>query len=180
MRPFLANDQPHALRPALKDVAGEFGDPCSVADLAAGLEGRGPGGCRDSQDVLVEGPGDYHADGVGQPSSAPGKPAHELVGASRGVAADQSLPPAPVLLRQLGQGEAGGLALVGGSVRARVPGPEQSGDGFARFLTIFGSKEPSRSRSTTISTGPTSVSTVLERLPLRELPPFLPTGSCLS
>jgi hypothetical protein len=37
-------------------------------------------------------------------------------------------------------------------------------------LTIFGSKEPSRSRGTVISTGPTSVRTVLERLPLRELP----------
>ncbi|OEJ49708.1 hypothetical protein BGK72_01730 [Streptomyces agglomeratus] len=51
---------------------------------------------------------------------------------------------------------------------------------FCRFLTIFGSKEPSRSRGTVISTGPTSVSTVLERVPLRELPPFLPAGSCLS
>jgi hypothetical protein len=47
-------------------------------------------------------------------------------------------------------------------------------------LTIFGSKEPSRSRGTVISTGPTSVRTVLERLPLRELPPFLPAGSCSS
>ncbi len=34
--------------------------------------------------------------------------------------------------------------------------------------------------ATAISTGPTSVSTVLERLPLRELAPFLPAGSCLS
>ncbi len=52
---------------------------------------------------------------------------------------------------------------------------------FCRFLTIFGSNEPSRSRGTVISTGPTSeVSTVLERLPLRELPPSLPDGSCLS
>ncbi|AOR30960.1 hypothetical protein BFF78_07795 [Streptomyces fodineus] len=48
---------------------------------------------------------------------------------------------------------------------------------FCRFLTIFGSKEP-RSRGTAISTGPTSVSTVLEPLPLRELPPSLPAGSC--
>ncbi len=51
---------------------------------------------------------------------------------------------------------------------------------FCRFLTILGSKEPSRSRGTAISTGPTSVSTVLERLPLRQLPPSLPAGSCLS
>ncbi len=51
---------------------------------------------------------------------------------------------------------------------------------FCRFLTIFGSKLPSRSRGTAISTGPTSVSTVLARVPLRELPPFFPAGSCLS
>ncbi|UJB40393.1 IS4 family transposase [Streptomyces sp. A1-5] len=49
-----------------------------------------------------------------------------------------------------------------------------------RFLTICGSNEPSRSRGTSISTGPTSVRTVLDRLPFRELPPFLPAGSCLS
>ena len=36
------------------------------------------------------------------------------------------------------------------------------------------------SRGTSISTGPISVSTVFARTPLRELPRFRPTGSCLS
>jgi hypothetical protein len=39
---------------------------------------------------------------------------------------------------------------------------------------------PSRSRGTSTGTGPTSVSTVLPRAPLREFPPFLPAGSPLS
>lgn len=51
---------------------------------------------------------------------------------------------------------------------------------FCRFSTILGSKEPPRSRGTAVFTGPTSVSTVLARVPLRELPPFFPAGSCLS
>lgn len=38
----------------------------------------------------------------------------------------------------------------------------------------------SRSRGTSISTGPTSVSTVFERVPLRELPVPRPAGSRLS
>ena len=38
----------------------------------------------------------------------------------------------------------------------------------------------SMSRGTSISTGPISVSTVFDRTPLRELPRFRPTGSCLS
>ncbi|GGQ73479.1 hypothetical protein GCM10010166_49420 [Couchioplanes caeruleus subsp. azureus] len=49
-----------------------------------------------------------------------------------------------------------------------------------RFLTICGSNEASRSRGTVTSTGPTSVSTVLARAPLREFPPSLPAGSCFS
>lgn len=49
-----------------------------------------------------------------------------------------------------------------------------------RLRTICGSKLPSRSRGTSISTGPTSVSTVLIRVPLRELPRLRPIGSCLS
>lgn len=84
----------------------------------------------------------------------------------------------PIDLGQVGLDLAGGQAL------------RREGEGhlvhstpvrrFCRFLTIFGSKEPSRSRGTDISTGPTSVSTVLARVPLRELPPFFPAGSCLS
>jgi len=44
-----------------------------------------------------------------------------------------------------------------------------------RFLTICGSKEASVSRGTWICTGPISVSTVLLRRPLRELPLFRPS-----
>jgi hypothetical protein len=50
----------------------------------------------------------------------------------------------------------------------------------ARLGTITGAKLPSRSRGTAMSTGPTSVSSVLARRPLRELPPSRPAGSCLS
>ena len=49
-----------------------------------------------------------------------------------------------------------------------------------RLRTMVGSNEPCRSRGTPISTGPTSVSTVLARAPLREFPLFAPAGSCLS
>ena len=49
-----------------------------------------------------------------------------------------------------------------------------------RFLTITGSKLDSRSRGTSISTGPISVSTVLARVPLRELPPSRPVASWAS
>ena len=48
-----------------------------------------------------------------------------------------------------------------------------------RLATIFGSKEESRSRGTSSSTGPASVNTFLVRLPLRELPLPLPAGSLL-
>ncbi|TDO56622.1 hypothetical protein EV651_1129 [Kribbella sp. VKM Ac-2571] len=51
---------------------------------------------------------------------------------------------------------------------------------FCRFATIRGSKLASRSRGTSISTSPTSVSTVLDRTPLREFPVPRPAGSCLS
>ncbi len=47
-----------------------------------------------------------------------------------------------------------------------------------RLRTIFSSKDPSRSRGTSTSTRPTSVSTVLVRVPLRELLPSPPAGSC--
>src|SRR5262245_9476613 len=49
-----------------------------------------------------------------------------------------------------------------------------------RLATSFGSNEESRSRGTEISTGPVSVSTVLARWPLRELPPLRPAGSFFS
>ncbi|MDA4104239.1 hypothetical protein MMON44395_22070 [Mycolicibacterium monacense DSM 44395] len=47
-----------------------------------------------------------------------------------------------------------------------------------RFWTIWGSKLPARSRGTSISIcPPASVSTVLARVPLRELPEPYPAGS---
>lgn len=46
-----------------------------------------------------------------------------------------------------------------------------------RFLTSCGSKPPSVSRGTAVSTGPTSFSTVLDRFPLRQWPPFFPAAS---
>ncbi len=49
-----------------------------------------------------------------------------------------------------------------------------------RFATIFGSNDESRSRGTLISTGPASVSTVLDRCPFLEFPPSRPAGSCFS
>ena len=48
-----------------------------------------------------------------------------------------------------------------------------------RLATIFGSNEPSRSRGTSICTSPTSVNSVFERLPLRELPLSRPSGGML-
>ena len=47
-----------------------------------------------------------------------------------------------------------------------------------RFLTIRGSNDPSRSHGTSSSTSPTSVNTLFERLPLRELPRLRPSGAC--
>ena len=49
-----------------------------------------------------------------------------------------------------------------------------------RLATIFGSNVLSRSRGMSISTGPTSVITVLARCPLREFPPSRPAGSCFA
>ena len=50
-----------------------------------------------------------------------------------------------------------------------------------RFATICGRKLPSRSRGTSISTGPTaSEITVLVRTPFRELAPLRPSTACFS
>lgn len=99
VRPFLPDDQPHALGPAVQDVAGEFSDPGAFADLAVRLGGRRPGRCRNLQHMLVDRLGDHHADRVGQPPSPLSEPGDEVVGAARGVGADQGPAPAPVLLR---------------------------------------------------------------------------------
>lgn len=47
-----------------------------------------------------------------------------------------------------------------------------------RFLTIFGSNDPSRSRGTSSSTSPTSVSTVFDLVPFLELPVLRPSTAC--
>ncbi len=52
------------------------------------------------------------------------------MGAAAGVGADQH--PATQLAWQLGQGQPGGLDMVGGGVRSGVPGPEQDGQRLAR------------------------------------------------
>jgi hypothetical protein len=46
--------------------------------------------------------------------------------------------------------------------------------------TVNGSKLPSRSRGTSISTGPISVITVFERVPLRLLPWLRPSAACFA
>ncbi|MGW2721678.1 hypothetical protein [Streptomyces sp. NPDC001492] len=62
MRTFLPDDQPHALRPAVQEVAGEFGAPRAVPQSAFGfdrLQGRGLSGASDCVLDGIEGlPGD--------------------------------------------------------------------------------------------------------------------------
>lgn len=62
------------------DVAGEFGDPGPLADLAVRLDGRCPGPCRDLQHALVNRLGDHHVDRVGQQPSPLGERGDEVVG----------------------------------------------------------------------------------------------------
>lgn len=68
-RPFLADDQPHALQPAGQAVSVELGDPGAVADLAAGFDSEHPGGGRDCLHGLVNLLGDGPASRVGRPSA---------------------------------------------------------------------------------------------------------------
>jgi hypothetical protein len=49
-----------------------------------------------------------------------------------------------------------------------------------RFFTVLGSKLPSRSLGTSKSTGPTSVITGFDRVPLREFSPLRPCAECVS
>lgn len=114
--------------------AGEFGDPGPVTDLAVLLDRRRPDRGRNLENVLVDGLGDHHADRVGQSPPALGESGNELNGPARGITVDQRLPVPPVLLRQLGQGTAGGRDVVGGRARARVPGTQEGRDGFAGSL----------------------------------------------
>jgi hypothetical protein len=76
-----------------------------------------------------------------------------------------------------------------GQVRGHLPGREtlrgerqhqlvDAGQAALTFLrTILGSKVPSRSRGTSMSTGPTSVTTILDRFPFREFDVARPAGS---
>lgn len=65
--------------------------------------------------------------GYNRPPSASRKSGHELVGAARGVGADQRPAPAPVGLGHLGQGRLGGRDVIGSGVAHGVSGPEQTG-----------------------------------------------------
>lgn len=77
---------PHAARSPGEDVSGEFGDPGVGAEIAVLLDGRCPGSLRD---VLVDGVGDRHADGMEQPLAPLSDPGDEVVGAASGVGVDQ-------------------------------------------------------------------------------------------
>ena len=133
--PFLAGDQSHPLRPACEDVACEFGDPGAVADGAVRFDGRSPGRGGHQQDGLVDRLRDGHPDRVGQPPTPCCEPVEELVGAAAGVGAYEGPPSAPVLLRQLGQGQTSGGDVVGGGVATRVAGPQQAGDRLSGSFT---------------------------------------------
>lgn len=87
--------------------------------------------------------GDGRADRVRQPPAALGEPGDELVGSASGVGADQGPASAPVLLRQLGQGELGGGDVVGGGVAARIARPEQGRPPAPRTRRFRGRRRPS-------------------------------------
>ena len=65
VRAFLADDDPHALRPGGQvQHAGELGDPRAVADLPVTVIGGGPGPGGDLQDGVVDVVGDGQPDRV--------------------------------------------------------------------------------------------------------------------
>jgi hypothetical protein len=122
VRAFLADDDPDAAGPGGQvQHAGELGDPRAVADLPAGVVGGGPGPGRDLQDGVVDVGGDGHADRVLQPPAWPGEPVQEVMGAAAGIGPDQH--PAPHVPGQLGQGQPGGLDVIGGGAPARRSRP---------------------------------------------------------
>ena len=126
VRPFLADDNPHACRPAGKvEQTGDVRDPRAVPDLPVSVVSRRPGAGGDLEDRLLHVLGDRHADGVVQPPGPGGQPAEELVRPAAGVGADQHLP--PQVSRELRDRQPGGRDVVGGGVRARVAGPEDDG-----------------------------------------------------
>jgi hypothetical protein len=126
---FFADDQPHPVRPALQDVTGRLGAPGAVADLAIGSDRRAPSRLRNLEDSVVDGVGDGHPDGVGQPPAPSGEPVQELVGAACGVGPDQGRATPPVLLGQLGQCQFRGGDVVGGGVAAGVAGRSRAATG---------------------------------------------------
>jgi hypothetical protein len=108
-----------------------FGQPLRQSPSSSATQAVEPGGeirdGRDLEDGLVDGVADGHADRVRQPPAPLGEPGDELVSAASGVGTDQRLTSAPVLLRQLGQGELGRFDVVGRGVAARAARPEQAG-----------------------------------------------------
>ena len=129
VRAFLADDDPHSRRPRGQiQQPGDVRDPGSVPDPAVPVIGRGPRGCGHLQDRGLHVLGDRHADRVAQPPGPRGQPLEELVRAASGVGPDQC--PAAQPPGQLRQREPGGLDVVGGGVRARVPGAQHDRERF--------------------------------------------------
>jgi hypothetical protein len=126
--PLFADDDPHPGRPVVQaEQPGDVRDPGPVADLAVDVAGRRPRRRGHFPDRGLHVLGDRHADRVAQPPRRGRQPGKEPVGAAPGVRADQR--PAPQAAGQLGQGQPGGLDVVGGGVRAGVPGSEHDREG---------------------------------------------------
>jgi len=117
---FLADDDPHALRPVGQvEQAGQLGDPCAVADLAIVVVSRRPRPGRDLADGVLHVIGHGEPDRVLQAAAPLGQPGQKLVRAAAGVRADQRLP--PHRFRHLRQRQPGRRDVIGGSVRPGVP-----------------------------------------------------------
>ena len=126
VRALLADDEAHPGWPAVQvQQAGDVRDPRPVADLPVPVISRRPRGCRHFADRIGDGLGNGHPDGVVQSPGLRGQPVQELVRPAARISPDQH--PAAQVAGQLGDREPGGLDVVGGSVRARVPGAEHQG-----------------------------------------------------
>ena len=156
VRPFLADDQPHALRPAGRGMSPvSLGDPGAVADLCRRRRGRCPGRRRDLQHGLVDGVGDGHADRVRQPPAPAGRASRGSRGCRRrSRCGSASAVPAGSCLRQLGQGQLGGGDVIGSrcwsprcrAAAGRPPAP-RSRPGRGRRTRRAGDGRRSSSRS---------------------------------
>jgi hypothetical protein len=158
----VAGPQPQDLPPALG------GDGQGGTD--------GPAGHRAVTDLHVDGVDeDHRTDGAEGPALPFGHAFEGLAGdGGDGPAGD----PSAMDLSQVGLHLTGGQAL-------RSQRDDRLADAGQALLPLLDNlrfvRRNGRGRgATTISTGPASVSTVLERLPLRESPPFLPAASCAS